>query len=115
MPTRLAALSYRTGRYDLAAKLAAESSSPLAEWVKAKIALQKGDLAAAAAHYAAASKGFPEARDTNQLDSDNANLVVGETGRCRGLRAANMSMRSTSFIPLPRLIGATSPISRSGC
>ena len=75
---RLAALSYRTGRYDLAAQLAAKSSSPIAEWVKAKVALQKGDLAAAAAHYAAASKGFPQARD--DLDSDNANLVVGETG-----------------------------------
>ena len=77
---RLAALSYRTGRYDLAAQLAAESSSPLAEWVKAKIALQKGDLAGAAAHYAAASRGFPQAHDTQDLDSDNANLVVGETG-----------------------------------
>ncbi len=77
---RLAALSYRVGRYELAAQLAVESSSPLAEWVKAKIALQKGDLAAAAAHYAAASRGFPEAHDARELDSDNANLVVGETG-----------------------------------
>jgi hypothetical protein len=75
---KLAALSYRVGRYDLAAQLAAKSSSPLAEWVKAKIALQKGDLAAAAVHYAAASKGFPAAHDS--LDADNANLVVGETG-----------------------------------
>jgi hypothetical protein len=77
---KLAALSYRTGRYDLAARLAAMSSSPLAEWVKAKIALQRGDLAAAAAHYAAASKGFPAAQGSRGLDSDNANLVVGETG-----------------------------------
>jgi hypothetical protein len=77
---RLAALGYRAGRYDLAAQLAAKSSSPLAEWVKAKLALQKGDLAAAAAHYAAASKGFPDAHESRGLDSDNANLVVGETG-----------------------------------
>ena len=74
---RLAALSYRTGRYDLAVQMADKSASPLAEWVKAKIALQKGDLDAAARHYAAASKGFLAA-NSETFDPDNGNRLVGE-------------------------------------
>ncbi|HWU25500.1 MAG TPA: hypothetical protein VN154_03780 [Rhizomicrobium sp.] len=77
---RIAALTYRMGRYDVASRMAETSNRPLAEWVKAKIALQKGDLAAAARHYAAASKGFPQSGSGNGLDADNANLVVGESG-----------------------------------
>jgi len=75
---RLAALSYHVGRYDLAANLANTTATPLAEWVKAKLALQQGDLADAARHYAAAAKGFPGS--TNSLDPENANLVAGESG-----------------------------------
>lgn len=77
---RLAALCYRVGRYDLASRLAAKSASPLAEWVKAKMSLQKGDVAAAAQHYAAASKGFPQAGATSSLDSGNADRIIGEKG-----------------------------------
>jgi cellulose synthase operon protein C len=72
---RLAALCYRVGRYDLAARMADKASGPLAEWVKAKLALQKGDLAAAARHYAAATKGFP-----TDLDGDNVHRIAGEAG-----------------------------------
>ncbi len=75
---RLAALAYRTARYDLAGQMAARASGPLAEWVKAKIALQRGDLGDAAAHYALASRGFPAKGAV--LDADNANRVAGESG-----------------------------------
>jgi cellulose synthase operon protein C len=72
---RLAALCYRIGRYDLAARMADKASSPLAGWVKAKLALQKGDLAAAARHYAVATKGFP-----TDLDGGNVHRIAGEAG-----------------------------------
>ncbi len=72
---RLAALCYRTGRYDLAEKMAALSGSPLAHWVEAKLAIQKGDLAGAEKQYALASRGFP-----SSLDADNAKLIRGERG-----------------------------------
>lgn len=74
---RLAALCYRSGRYELAAKLAARATGPLAAWVRAKLALQHGDLAAATAAYAEAAQAFP---DTAPLDDANRRLVVGERG-----------------------------------
>jgi hypothetical protein len=77
---RLAALAYRLGRYDLARHLADKAPSPLASWVKAKLALQRGDLALAASFYAEASKGFPDASDAPSLDPGNTRLLVGEAG-----------------------------------
>ena len=77
---QLAALCYRIGRYDLAASLANKSSSPLAQWVLAKLAIQQGDLALAAKYYANASKGFPTTKSSGALDDDSANRVVGESG-----------------------------------
>lgn len=78
---RLAALAYQTGRYELAAKLVDKSSGPLAEWVRAKLALQKGDLAVASASYAAAAKAFPKAGDAQAaIEPSNANLITGEQG-----------------------------------
>ncbi|RDD82556.1 hypothetical protein DVJ77_06410 [Dyella tabacisoli] len=78
---RLAALAYRTGRYDLAAKMADKQTTPLASWVRAKLALQKGDLAAAGAAYADAVKAFPvQAVDLASLESDNVSLIRGERG-----------------------------------
>ena len=56
---RLAALAYRSGRYDLAAKLAAKDTSGLSWWVRAKLALRSGDQNAAAQAYAQAAKAFP--------------------------------------------------------
>src|SRR5581483_840766 len=56
---RFAALAYRGGRYDLAARLAALDTSGLAWWVRAKLALRRGDRDAAAAAYAQAAKAFP--------------------------------------------------------
>jgi tetratricopeptide (TPR) repeat protein len=77
---RLAALAYRTGRYDLAATLAAKTASPLASWVKAKLALQRGDLAAAAGFYAEASSAFPSLDAAPSLEDASARLLTGESG-----------------------------------
>jgi tetratricopeptide (TPR) repeat protein len=77
---RLAALAYRSGRYDLAQQLAATASGPLAAWVKAKLALQQGDVTTAAAFYADAAKAFPTADHETTLDSPNTTLLTGETG-----------------------------------
>ncbi len=76
---RLAALCYRTGRYDLAATLVGQATGPLAAWVRAKLALQRGDLAGAAAAYAEAARAFPDAADA-PLDDARRRLVVGEQG-----------------------------------
>ncbi len=78
---RLAALAYRTGRYDFAARLVGKSQGALASWVAAKLALQKGDLAAAAAAYADAARAFPKANDPQAaLEPSNVLLAKGEQG-----------------------------------
>jgi hypothetical protein len=78
---RLAALAYRLGRYDLALKLVDKAPGPLSSWVRAKLALQKGDLAAAATAYAEAAKAFPKADDPRaSIETGNMHLVVGEQG-----------------------------------
>lgn len=56
---RLAALAYRSGRYELAQRLAVKDTSGLAWWVRAKLALRAGDANAAAQAYAQAAKSFP--------------------------------------------------------
>ncbi|WP_019467423.1 hypothetical protein [Dyella japonica] len=78
---RLASLAYQVGNYDLATRLVDKSSGPLAEWVRAKLALQKGDMAAANAAYAAAAKAFPKADDPQAaIEPANAQLISGEHG-----------------------------------
>lgn len=78
---RLASLAYETGHYDLAAQFAGKASGPLADWVRAKLALQKGDLAAASAAYAAAAKAFPKTGDAQPaLEPGNVPLLTGERG-----------------------------------
>ena len=57
--------------------MTAHATGPLAAWVRAKLALQRGDLAAATAAYAEAAQAFP---DTAPLDDANRRLVVGERG-----------------------------------
>jgi tetratricopeptide (TPR) repeat protein len=75
-----AAAAYAAGSYQLAQKLATQTPSPLASWVKAKLALQKDDLKAAAAFYAEASRSFPPAELKQNLDDHNQALLVGESG-----------------------------------
>ena len=52
---RLAALAYQGGRYDLAEKLSSATNRPLGLWVRAKLALRRGDRAAAVTDWTAAS------------------------------------------------------------
>ena len=77
---RVAALAYGTGNYDLARKWVDKAPGPLASWVKAKLALQKYDLEAAAVFYAEASRAFPPADQQSNLDDHNVKLLNGETG-----------------------------------
>ncbi|MBL8297745.1 MAG: hypothetical protein JNN30_05280 [Rhodanobacteraceae bacterium] len=60
---RVAAAAYRSGRYELAGKLASRSDTALAHWVHAKLALRAGDDKAAAQAYALASRAFPQDED----------------------------------------------------
>ncbi|WCM23736.1 hypothetical protein NDK50_23065 [Paraburkholderia bryophila] len=73
---RLAALAYRVGRYDFAGMLAAREHSVLASWVRAKLALRRGDTAAAVQAYAQASKGFPAA--DSSVEPAGVRLIKGE-------------------------------------
>jgi hypothetical protein len=75
---RVAALAYRTGRYDLAATLANRQETALSWWVRAKLALRRGDTAAAVQAYARAAQAFP--RNDDSLDPANASLLMGEQG-----------------------------------
>jgi tetratricopeptide (TPR) repeat protein len=75
---RLAALAYRTGRFDLAARLAERSLEPFAAWVRAKLAVRAGDLKGAAEAYAEASRAL--ARSPGSLDEDKSVLLNGEQG-----------------------------------
>lgn len=77
---RLAAIAYRDGDYPLAHSLAIQMNTPLAMWVQARLAMQKGDVAEAAKYYAAASKAFPSSGDTNASDEGTKALLAGENG-----------------------------------
>ncbi|TWB18495.1 hypothetical protein FBZ89_110144 [Nitrospirillum amazonense] len=77
---QLAALAYRKGDYDLAGRLAAMRPGPLASWVQAKLALQKGDLAQAADLYAQAAAAFPTTGDS----PPGSALSAAERGRLAG-------------------------------
>ena len=74
---RLAALAYQAGRYDLAEKLTASASRPLGLWVRAKLALRRGDRAAAARDWMAALLGSENA-GTAELDAASKTRLRGE-------------------------------------
>lgn len=57
---RLAAGAWRAGHFDLAERFADKERTPLATWVKAKLALRKGDRTAADRYLAEATEGIPE-------------------------------------------------------
>jgi hypothetical protein len=75
---RVAALAYRSGRYDLAQALAQRQDSALAWWVRAKLALRAGDNEGAVRAYARALQGFPT--DDASLASSSSSLLMGEQG-----------------------------------
>ncbi|WP_044561425.1 hypothetical protein [Azospirillum sp. B4] len=80
---QLAALAYRKGDYEAAARLAAMKPGPLASWVEAKLALRKGDLAQAASLYAKAAAAFPATGDGPQgsvISAAERTRLIGEGG-----------------------------------
>jgi hypothetical protein len=79
---RLAALVYMGGRYDLAERLTAETRRPLGLWIRAKLALRRGDRAAAVRDWTAALKGAEEA-DSAVLDEPAKTRLRGEVAVVR--------------------------------
>lgn len=55
---QLAALLYRSGRFEQAERTVALADSPLADWVRAKLALRNNQPEAAAEHFHQAIRGF---------------------------------------------------------
>ncbi|MFJ1300741.1 hypothetical protein ACILG0_12285 [Pseudomonadota bacterium AL_CKDN230030165-1A_HGKHYDSX7] len=74
---RVAALAYRVGRYDQAEALAGKLDTALAWWVRAKLAIRRGDMDQAAQAYARAAQAFPQ---DASLDDANRTLLAGEQG-----------------------------------
>lgn len=66
---RVAALAYRVGRYDLAQALANRLDTALAWWVRAKLAIRRGDNELAAQAYARAVGAFPRADGSVEPES----------------------------------------------
>lgn len=78
---RLASLTYELGRYDDAEKLLGHADGALASWVRAKLALRKGDRNAAALAYAEAAKAFPRTDDPKAaLEPASVHQLMGERG-----------------------------------
>lgn len=64
---RLAAIAYRAGRFEQAAQVAAPLKTPLAAWIRAKLAVREGQMDVAARAYAEAAKGFPASESWGQV------------------------------------------------
>ena len=75
---RLAALAYQAGRYELAERLTVATSQPLGLWVRAKLALRRGDRAAAVRDWTAALTATENAGDAPTLDTDSKTRLRGE-------------------------------------
>lgn len=73
---RLAAVAYQGARYEVAEKLTAATDRPLGLWVRAKLALRRGDRAAAARDWTAALGGTGSAG--TQLDEAAKTRLRGE-------------------------------------
>ena len=84
---RLAAIAYRAGRYDDAKRALGEVDTPLAQWVRAKLALRAGDVSAATDAYAKAIEGFPRNEEWGaapQRDAEGYSVGWEELApRCR--------------------------------
>lgn len=102
---RLAALAYATGDYDRASGWASRAASPLGAWVRAKLALRSGDLAAAAAEYDDVVRTLP-------TDGDVFDGAQGRFTRCRLLeeRGTLALARGEYAAALDALVAATEAV-----
>jgi hypothetical protein len=80
---RLAAGAWRAGRFELAERFAGQEKTPLAAWVKAKLALRRGERAEAERLLAEAAEGLPEEEDWSSMGGSPKHprsRVEGERG-----------------------------------
>lgn len=76
----LAVLTYRHGRYEQAGRFAQHAKGPAAAWVRAKLALQRGDEAAAAKEYAQALELFEQNKTyTSGIAAADESMLRAET------------------------------------
>ena len=80
-PDQVAGLAYKLEKYDVVTRVLALSNTPYAEWIRAKMALHAGDLQAAAAAFARASKGFStNDSSATTMPDDVVSRFQGEQG-----------------------------------
>lgn len=72
---RLAALLYRQGKYDAARPFVEASQTPLSQWIRAKLALRRGDHESARELYAKAIAAFPAAEDWGTETRDDSHAA----------------------------------------
>ena len=94
---RLALLAYQTGRYDAAEKLTAATDRTLGLWVRAKLALRRGDRAAAIRDWSAAVKA-----QGSDLDASASNRLQGELAVAQ-LSDGQYRQSLESLFPLARV------------
>jgi tetratricopeptide (TPR) repeat protein len=75
---RLAALAYQGGRYNLAERLTAATTRPLGLWVRAKLALRRGDRDAAARDWMAALTAADQGGAAPPFDAEVNTRLRGE-------------------------------------
>ena len=80
---RLAALAYQGGRYDLAEKFSQTTNRPLGLWVRAKLALRRGDRADAVKDWTAALTAAGQDGPAASLDQDAKTRLRGEVAVMR--------------------------------
>jgi tetratricopeptide (TPR) repeat protein len=80
---RLALLAYHAGRYDVAERLSARTDRPLGLWVRAKLALRRGDRPAAVRDWTAAFAASQKPGAADDLDEGTRVRLRGETSVAR--------------------------------
>jgi len=76
---KLAALAYGSGDYHLAERVVEQATGPLAAWVKARLAMQKGNVAEGAKFYAEASKQFAPSGNASPSTEGFQALLIGQS------------------------------------
>lgn len=92
---RLAALLYRQGRYEDAARFARRSQAPIAQWIRAKLAVRAGQLDEAREAYRKAAAAFPVSEHWNP---DTYGTDVARMPHCRiKAESAILALRSGDY------------------
>ena len=80
-PDQFAGLAYKLEKYEAVTRALTVSNTPYADWIRAKMALHAGDLQAAAAAFARASKGFSTHEDSpDSMPDEVVRRFEGERG-----------------------------------